>query len=265
MPDDIDYLGHLARESARFAEAIELAAPEARVPSCPDWTADDLLWHLAEVQFFWATIVREGLPADEAEKRKPERPAARASLLTFYQRASGDLGEALASANPGSYAWTWSDDQTVGFIRRRQAHEALIHRVDAELAAGHRTPLDAQLAADGADEVLRVMYGAAPDWGRFTPERDRTVRLRATDSGDSWLVTIGRFTGTDPDDGTAYDDPDMHAAETDTGLDAAAEISASAADLDCWLWGRPSLGPVERSGDPGVLSGLDKVLAQGLN
>jgi uncharacterized protein (TIGR03083 family) len=264
MPDDIDYLSHLARESARFAEAIELAAAEARVPSCPDWTADDLLWHLAEVQFFWATIVREGLPPDEAEKRKPERPAARAGLLAFYQRASGDLGEALASASPGSYAWTWSDDQTVGFIRRRQAHEALIHRVDAELAAGHRTPLDARLAADGVDEVLRVMYGAAPDWGRFTPERGRTVRLRATDTGDSWLVTLGRFTGTEPD-GTSVDVPDIRAAGEDAGGAAAAEVTGSAGDLDCWIWHRTPLGPVERSGDPDVLSGLDAATGPGIN
>jgi hypothetical protein len=57
----------------------------------------------------------------------------------------------------------------------------------------------------------------------------------------------------------------MQAADTGTGATAAAEISASAADLDCWLWGRPPLGPVQRSGDPGVLSGVDAVLAQGLN
>ena len=34
------------------------------------------------------------------------------------------------------------DDHTVGFIRRKQAHEALIHRIDAEVAAGNRTPMD---------------------------------------------------------------------------------------------------------------------------
>jgi uncharacterized protein (TIGR03083 family) len=265
MQTDLDYLGHLASESARFADAIRLAPPAARVPSCPDWTADDLLWHLAEVQFFWGTIVREGLPGDEAGKLKPDRPAGRDGLLAFYQRASSDLGDALASASPGSYAWTWSDDKTVGFIRRRQAQEALIHRLDAELAAGDRTPMDALLAADGVDEVLRVMYGAVPGWGAFTPASGQTVRFLATDTGDSWLVTLGRFTGTDPDDGTSYDDPEMQAAETGTGATAAAEISASAADLDCWLWGRPPLGPVQRSGDPGVLSGVDAVLAQGLN
>ena len=265
MPKDLDYLGHLARESALFADAIELAAPGARVPSCPDWDADDLFWHLAEVQFFWGTIVRDGLPGDEAEKRKPERPDGRAALRALYQRASRELGEALASASPDAYAWTWSDDKTVGFIRRRQAHEALIHRVDAELAAGSRTPLDARLAADGVDEVLRVMYGGAPAWGRFTPDSGLPVRLRATDTGDSWLVTAGRFTGTDPDDGAHVDEPDLQPADQDTGATAAAEIVGSAADLDCWLWHRAPLGPVRRSGDPAVLSSLDTVLGQSIN
>ena len=31
---------------------------DARVPSCPDWNAADLLWHLgAEVQDFWAWVL----------------------------------------------------------------------------------------------------------------------------------------------------------------------------------------------------------------
>jgi hypothetical protein len=58
MAAELDFLDHLELESARFAEAIGGARPEAPVPSCPGWNADDLLWHLAEVQWFWGTIVR---------------------------------------------------------------------------------------------------------------------------------------------------------------------------------------------------------------
>ena len=260
---DLDYIDHLARESARFAEAVSAAAPDERVPTCPDWNADDLLWHLAEVQWFWGTIVRENATRQEAEDLKPERPADRAGLRDFYQRASSALQEALAAAAPDTPAWTWSDDQTVGFIRRRQAHEALIHRVDAELVGGSRTPLDPALSADGVDEVLRVMYGGTPEWGTFTPNRDQTVRIVATDTGDSWLVTLGRFTGTDPS-GTSYDEPDIHAAMSGPGAAAGAEISGSAADLDCWLWHRPATGPVERSGDQDVLSRFESAIGPGI-
>ena len=52
--------------------------------------------------------------------------------------------------------WSWANDQTAGFSYRRQAHEALIHRLDAELAGGERTAIDARLAADGVGEVLGV-------------------------------------------------------------------------------------------------------------
>lgn len=261
---DLDYLAHLTRESTRFAEAIREAPPDARVPSCPDWTADDLLWHLGEVQWFWGTVVRENLNGERAEELKPPRPAGRAALLAFYDRASHDLAGTLAAAAPDSAAWTWSQDQTVGFIRRRQAHEALIHRVDAELTADRRTPLDPRLSADGVDEALRVMYGGVPAWGTFTPDRPQTVRLRATDTGDSWLVTLGRFTGTGPD-GTSYDEPDIHADDTDPGADAAAEVSGGAADLDCWLWHRPPVGALERSGDQQVVSRFGSAIAPGID
>ncbi len=263
MNSNLDYVAHLARESARFAEALRAARPDGPVPSCPDWNADDLLWHLGEVQWFWGTVVREKATREQAEGLKPTRPADRAALQAFYDRASHDLAEILAATPPDTPAWTWSEDQTVGFIRRRQAHEALIHRIDAELTAGLRTPLDPRLGADGVDEALRVMYGGVPSWGMFTPDRAQTVRLRATDTGDSWLVRLGRFTGTDAD-GTSYDEPDIHADDRDPGSEAAAEVSGGAADLDCWLWHRPPLTPVERSGDPEVLGRLDTAIAPGI-
>ena len=72
MPSQIDYLEAIRRESARFAECMSRVAATAPVPSCPDWSAADLLWHLTEVQLFWAIIVRDRLddPA-AAEAGKP--------------------------------------------------------------------------------------------------------------------------------------------------------------------------------------------------
>jgi uncharacterized protein (TIGR03083 family) len=262
---DLDYVTHLTRESVRFTDAIRAAAPGAPVPSCPGWNADDLLWHLGEVQWFWAAVVREDVTGAQAEELKPPRPPDRAGLLEFFGRASHDLSEALAATPPESAAWTWSDDKSVGFIQRRQAHEALIHRVDAELTSGIRTPLDPALSADGVDEALRVMYGGVPDWGGFTPDdAGLAVRLRATDTGASWLVRLGRFTGTDPE-GNSYDEPDIHVADGDPGNDAAAEVSGAAADLDCWVWHRPPLGPVERYGDQQALDRFDAAIGPGIN
>jgi uncharacterized protein (TIGR03083 family) len=266
-PRNIDYLGHLARESALFGHAIDGTAAGTQVPSCPDWTAEDLLWHLGEVQWFWGTIVGQGVDAEGAKALAPSRPEDRAALMDFYLGVSGELGTALASAAPESPAWTWSDDKTVGFIIRRQAHEALIHRVDAELAAGHRrSHMDPALSADGADEALRIMYGGdLPDWGKLAPGDARTLRIEATDTGDSWFVTLGQFSGTDPEDQKAYDRPGIQVAAADPGTHATATVRGTADDLDCWLWHRPPDTPFERSGDFGVLGDFDAVIAGGVD
>jgi uncharacterized Actinobacterial protein TIGR03083 len=267
MAANLDFLDHLARESSRFAAALRDTAPDVRVPTCPDWNADDLLWHLAEVQWFWGTIVREKVTETERANGldAPGRPDARAELLSFYDQASRDLTATLTATPPDTVAWTWSDDHTVDFIRRRQAHEALIHRLDAELTAGVRTAMDQALSSDGVDEILRVMYGGAPSWGEFTPDVASTVRVRASDTGEAWFLTLGRFVGTDPDDGNDVDESDLRVAATDPGGPAAAELTGTAADLDCWLWHRPAVGEVERTGDEQVLASFDTAIKPGIN
>ena len=265
MDSNLDYVAALTRESARFAEAIRGAAPDVPVPTCPGWTADDLLWHLGEVQWFWAAVVREDVTGAKAEELKPPRPPDRPGLMAFFEQASHGLVQILAATPPESPAWTWSDDQSVAFIRRRQAHEALIHRIDAELVGAGQTPLDPPLSADGIDEALRIIYGTLPDWGSFTPDAaGPTVRLQATDTGGSWLVTLGRFTGTDPG-GTSYDEPAFDTAHSDPGTKADADVTGHAADLDCWLWHRPTLGRVGLTGDRDVLTGFESAIAPGVN
>ena len=123
------YLSHLRTESARFREVLATCDPQARVLSCPDWSAADLLWHLATVQRWWAEVL--GARPARPEEVEPPRPETHDDLLAAYDGWSRDLATALEGADPTEEAWTWSDDHTVGFILRRQAHEALVHRVDA--------------------------------------------------------------------------------------------------------------------------------------
>jgi uncharacterized protein (TIGR03083 family) len=261
----LDYLDHLVRESARFAAALRDAPSDARVPSCPDWDADDLLWHLGEVQWFWGEVVErritEGAEADSLVR--DDRPADRAGLEAFYGQASARLAKVLTDTPPATTVWTWSDEQSAGFIRRRQAHEALVHRLDAELTSGSRSPMDPVLCADGIDEGLRIMYGGHPAWSTFTRAEEQTLRLRSTDRGDSWLITLGRLTGTPPDS-DPIDETDIDIAATDPGTPAAATVTGTAEDLECWLWHRPTLGEVERSGDPSVLAAFDQMISPGI-
>ena len=264
MAENLDYLTHLRVESARFAEVMRDAPPSAPVPTCPDWKSDDLLWHLGEVQWFWGAIVREGL-TDPSSLEDPQRPGDRAGLLEFFESASTELQRTLAETAPDETRWTWSKEQAAGFIRRKQAHEALIHRVDAELTADvQRADMDPALCGDGVDEALRIMFGGVPEWGHIEAEPGATLRISATDTGRSWLVTLGRFTGADPE-GTSHDDPDMLVADTDSGEETAATVSGIAADLDCWLWGRPTTGSLERSGDEQINARFQEIVDQGLD
>ena len=73
--------------------------------------------------------------------------------------------------------------------------------------------------------------------------------MRASDTVDSWFITMGQFTGTDPDNNKSYDEPDIRVSESDDGSETAATIVGEATDLNCWLWHRPTLKDVERSGD----------------
>jgi uncharacterized protein (TIGR03083 family) len=265
LPFDV-YLDHLEAESARFADVLAEADPKAQVPACPDWDAFDLAYHLAQVQHFWTQIVSRRLSSGEQVEaiEAAVRPERYTDCVALVRDGSDLLLQALRSTAPETPAWTWSNEQSVGFTYRRQAHEALIHRLDAEQAVGTPTPLPAQLAADGVDEVLRIMYGGCPPWGTITPTPGRTARLATTDTGDSWLVTMARFTGDEPG-GEHVEEPDIHVADTDDGADVPASISARAADLDAWLWHRVDEGVIAFDGDEVLLGELRQVFAQGIN
>jgi uncharacterized protein (TIGR03083 family) len=241
------YLAHLRTESARFRDVLAACDPRAQVPGCPDWSAADLLWHLAEVQWFWGTTIRSRPAAPDEDAPGPERPASYDGLLAAYDDYSAALVSELEAADPAEPAWTWSQEQTVGFTFRRQAHEALIHRLDAEQAAGRVTPLDPELAADGVDECLDIMFGGAPPWGEFAP-LPHHVRIDLADRDESIWVQIGRFTGTDPDDGVHHDTDDIRVVPA-PGTDADAAVRGPAAALDAWLWRRGDDSEVRVTGD----------------
>jgi uncharacterized protein (TIGR03083 family) len=272
----IDYLAHLQTESARFLATLGDADPSARVPSCPDWDADDLLWHLAQVQWFWGSIVADRLQSPEAVAEQP-RADSHAGLLEQFEQNAVRLHTALSEADPAAQVWMWAEDKTVGYIRRRQAHEALIHRLDAELAAGSVSPLDPELASDGVLEVLDVMFGGCPPWGSFTPSGEH-VRVLAEDTGTVVPVVLGRFTGTDPRDGTTYDDDEFSVRVADPEASPLVTVSGSAEALDAWLWHRrddsavtitlsaPDATPTTGAADPQeVRDRFLKTLSQPLN
>jgi uncharacterized protein (TIGR03083 family) len=234
--DSIAYRTVVEAESGRFLETLANVDLGAAVPSCPGWHVADLLWHLAEVHGFWAQIVDRLLedPAATEDLERPTDPA----LHTFAAERRTELLDALARRSPTERCWSWSDlGGDVSWVARRQAHEALIHRTDAELAAGVGvTRPDAALAVDGVDELIRGFVVGVPQWATWTPD-GTTVALDCTDVGDRYVLELGRMTGTSPASGRSYD-LDAVELRDDPSPPANAEVSGDAWDLDRWLWGR---------------------------
>src|SRR3954454_16295692 len=220
-----DYLQHLRADSTRLRTVLAGCDPDARVPGCPDWTAADLLGHHGGVLDFWATVVERRPASADDVWEEPEKPTSYDGLLAYHEEQQARLVAALEAADPAEAAWTWSTEQTVGFTFRRQAHEALIHRLDAEQTAGAVTPLDPVLAAAGVDETLDVMFGGCPPWGTFAG-LPHHVRIDITDTGDTVWTQLGRFTGTDPE-GEDHDEEDIHVV-ADPGSEPDATVAGPA-------------------------------------
>lgn len=260
------YRDAITMESARIRDVLGRVEPDALVPTCPEWNADDLLFHLFEEQVFWREVFtrRVRQDADAAEIEPPEEPETRGELFALAEAATAALVEELERHEPHERAWSWASDQSAGFIARRQAHDAVIHRIDAEVAstpASGSSPVQVDLAEDGVDEVLRVYLGNVPEGVTATPRRASGVRIVATDTGATWMVAIAHLGGTGVD-GTEYDETSLFVAQDDTpdGRDNPVGVfSATAEDLYRWLWRRPTLTQPKRGGDVVTVAEFERV------
>lgn len=269
----------IATESARFSDILSSTDPAAPVPSCPEWSALDLAWHLTEVHWMWSEVLRSGATTgadlETLEATKPARPESMVEVLQLRERVTAALVDQLGTLHDSEPRWSWWEpDQTVGFTRRMQTYEATMHRVDAELAAGVEVgPLTPEVASGAIDHAVDVMWGWMPDWADYAPLT--TVEFVATDlptaaQSDSgglatgrWVVELGHWTGVGPESGTSFDEPRARRAEADAVPQAQAH--GTAADLALWVWGRTAAGgDVQVSGFPDALDALRRQLSAGM-
>ncbi len=251
--DNDYYIDFIELETERLIDAARTVPLGTRVPTAPDWDVAALLWHLTEVQTFWSTVVAERL-MDPEGYREPDRPHDDGLLVGSLDSAKTFLVRTLREADPQMPCYTWSTEKNAGFVMRRQAHEALIHRADAEAAAGRSSALDPALAQDGVDEILNVFIAGIPEWAMFT-DAGKTVRI--DDREWRWDLLIGRMTGTSPNSGKTYDID--AAVVVDAVHQPDATITGTASRLDLWLWGRAPLAAVEVTGDPALATLLRQI------
>jgi uncharacterized protein (TIGR03083 family) len=247
--DESRYLECLAADHGDLRDAaasVELAVP---VPNCPGWTMRDLVFHVAEVYLHKVTVMRTG----EWPEQWPPPGAEREPPLALLGRAYGQLVAEFIARQPTDATPTWYDpDQTVAFWIRRMAQETVIHRIDAEQAAGLPvTQVPDDLAVDGVDEVLKRFLGYDVE------ALDRLEGGHLADDSGQDMITVraGQAAWTVR--------PSLRAVTVDDGAsdDSRVVIQAAPDPMLRWLWGRAGDDAVRLTGDPGWAGYLRRMLA----
>ncbi len=233
----------LRHEGELLAVAATATDPGAGVPTCPEWTVRDLVWHVGGVHR-WATGYVAGgctqagdVVFDDVVGPRPED----AALAEWLRQGCRVLADALAAASDDLRCWSFLPAPSPRAMwARRQAHETAIHRVDAELAA--RTalcPFGAAFAADGVGELLTCFVPRRSS----TLARDTPVSLsvRCSDTDAAWVLHIG------PEGVTTS------TGQARTGSGADCSVRGTAADLYLALWNRAGPEGLLVEGDADVL------------
>ncbi|MFC4114951.1 maleylpyruvate isomerase family mycothiol-dependent enzyme [Nonomuraea zeae] len=218
----------------------------AAVPSCPGWTAADLLLHVGEVYLHKVEMMRKGVwPDPWPPAPDPAGPAA------YLDRGAAELRGEFAARAPQDKSLTWYDpDQTVGFWIRRMAQETVVHRVDAELAAGETiAPIPDDLAVDGIDELLVVHFAYSvskwpEEFGELLTSSDG--RAVSIETGAERRLVRTRASG-------------VEITRGEPGS-AAASISGTPQEVFLWLWGRADGAALSFAGDLELVERLRALL-----
>jgi uncharacterized protein (TIGR03083 family) len=229
-----EYLEAVDAQSDRLVQAAERAGLDAPVPSCPEWDVAELLGHMGRVYGWARACVEANQLVSPTELAAPPPPGERAAWVR--DQAARIVGALDRPADDP--AWTWAPSGQVGFWQRRQAHETVVHRVDAELAAGAPTPVPDRLAVDGIDEFLELLpnrFGVPPIAGH-----GETMHLHCTDQDGEWLARLT--------------DQGLEVERTHAKGDVA--VRGAASDLFLVMTGRLAPERVEVLGDRAVLDGF---------
>ena len=226
------YVDALEEEAERIAD-IATSGLHTAVRTCPGWDLEALVVHLAESYRRFAAQIMAPDPLERVELAAP----ARVTPHAYLEASLLSLLEALRNRGPDDPCWNFmGQDETVGFVARRLAHETAIHRVDAELTRGPAHGIDVELAADGLDERVDVLLrhsvtplAAHPLGG--------SMCLICSDTPVAWII-----------------DSNRGAVKIRFGRGPAnAAVVGSASDIFCFSWNRPTARPLQITGDRAVV------------
>jgi uncharacterized protein (TIGR03083 family) len=199
-----DHIGHIDEQVRQLRSLVTSGVDlTATVPTCPDWTLEDLVRHVGGALRWSALLVADRATGNIDDENVPhlDGPAERgdaAALDAWFGEAGRLLTEALRGAAADTPVWCWYQDHTAGFWARRMTNELAVHRADAALAAGRPYEVAPEVAVDTVEEWLEIVRFAQQDPDdKDAAELRRgglTLHLHATDApaglDAEWLIEL---------------------------------------------------------------------------
>jgi uncharacterized protein (TIGR03083 family) len=156
------YVAEIEASTAGLAEILADYDQALPIPTCPEWTLRQLVTHVGRAHRWAAEITRTRSDAFIPFRAVPDGklPDDRADQPAWLRAGAARIVDAVREAG-GDVVWSFTGPVPAGFWLRRMAHETLVHRADAQLAAGAEPEpvIAAEVAADAIDEWLMLLSG----------------------------------------------------------------------------------------------------------
>jgi uncharacterized protein (TIGR03083 family) len=192
------YAAEIEASTAGLAEILAEHDQALPIPTCPEWTLRQLVTHVGRAHRWAAEITRTRSDAlipfrAVPDGKLPDDPAEQPAWL---RAGAARIVDAVREAG-GAVVWSFMGPLPAGFWLRRMAHETLVHRADAQLAAGAQPELaiDADVAADAIDEWLMLLTGGFAGNADARAEAlpaGAALHVHATDDGlggrGEWMI-----------------------------------------------------------------------------
>ena len=191
------YFAEVEANTAGLAEILAEYDQSLPIPTCPEWTLRQLVTHVGRAHRWAAEITRTRSEAFIPFREVPDGklPDDRAEQRAWLRAGAARIVDAVREAGT-DLVWSFTGPVPAGFWIRRMAHETLVHRADAQLAAGAEPEslIEAEVAADAIDEWLMLLAGGLGN----ADERAKTLpagaglHIHATDDGlggrGEWMI-----------------------------------------------------------------------------
>ena len=200
----MDTAAALIAENAAFAELLRDADLSIPVPTCPDWTLEQLMRHMGRGDRWCAQIVAEQSMDNIDPRSVPDGKPPRGGEIEWLHAGARALLDAVNRSGEQTMVWTFLGPRPAVWWVRRRLHETAVHRADAALALGADFRIEPAIAADGITEFLERTVIRANEEGPGAGDRPlgegQSLHLHATDAG---LGSAGEWTVLGRPDGVA--------------------------------------------------------------